>query len=160
MRLKSKKVATDHELTTGKGPDDHHPSVVTDRILVNSQAIGPGNYQLRIPLGKTGCKTLRAVLRGTINVDLQGHTGVFVVGSDTSGESTAVGLRPYPSGTQSYMGAYSRLHGDDYLRLFDFGQGVIRLRDCFIDGSDAVFEFNNSDVTARNLTVYGTYAAN
>jgi len=159
MRLPTKHTVTDHDLLTGVGADDHHPSVVTDRILINSQAIGPGNYLLRIALGKTGCKTLRAVLRGTINVDIQGHTGVFVMGSDSSGESTAVGVRPYPSGTQSYMGAYSRLYGDSYLSFGDFGQGIIRLRDCYIDGSDAVFEFSNLSGIFRNLTVYGTYAA-
>jgi len=160
MRLPTKHTVTDHSLLNGVGPDDHHPSVVTDRILINSQAISPGDYSLTIPLGKSGCKTLRAVLRGTVNVDIQGHTGVFCVGSDTSGQSMAIGVRPYPSGTQSYMGAYSRLHGDAYLSFLDFGQNAIRLKDCYISGSDAVFVFNNTAASARNLTVYGTYAAN
>lgn len=155
MRLDGHDVVTDHDLLTDVAEDDHHQPVVEERILVNSLAIGPGTYELRISLGRSGCKTVRAILRGTVNVDIQGHTGVFVVGTDSAGESSSMGIAPYPSGTQSYMGAYSVLHGDGSLSLYHFGQGVIRLDDVWIDGDEAVFEFFNSYPSARNLQVYG-----
>lgn len=159
MRLAEHDVLTDHALLADVGPDDHHAQAAAARVLVNSQTIGPGSYSLRVDLGRTGCRVLRAVLRGTINVDIQGHTGVFVLGTATAAQSCSFGLAPYPSGSQSYMGGYSRLHGDGYLSLLDFGQGAIRLQDAYLDGSDAVFVFYNTNPSARNLTVYGTVVA-
>jgi len=95
-------------------------------------------------------------LRGTPNVDIQGHCGAWFVAGDTSQECSAFSLRPYPSGTQSYIGGYSRLHGDSYLSNKSFGQNSIVLRDAYIDGDEAVLEFYNTYILSRNLSVYGT----
>jgi len=159
MRLEAHDVLTDHALLADVGPNDHHAQAASAKVIVNSQAIGPGAYQLRVDLGRTGCKVLRAILRGEASVDLQGHEGVFVLGGATSGNSQALGLVPYPSGVQSYMGGYSRLHGDGYLSQQSFGQNAIRLQDAFLDGSDAVLVFYNVAPTAKNLKVYGTVIA-
>lgn len=159
MRLTGKDVVTDHSLLTNIGPEDHHVTAVTAKTIVNSLAIGPGTYQHRVALGKTGCRTVQGVIRGDVSVDIQGHTGVWFMGTATAQQSSAIGLRPYPSGAQSYVGGYSRLHGDTYLSHADFGQDLIRLDDVYIDGSDVVFVFNNISASARNLTVYGSCVA-
>jgi len=156
MRLNGRDVFTDHTLLTDVGPDNHHPAVAVAQILVNATSIPPGAYNLSIPLGKTGCQTLRAILRGVANIDIQGHEGVFCVGGPSSAQSGSIGIVPYPGGVTSYMGGYSRLHGDAYLSHNSFGETYIRLNDCYISGSNAVFVFYNVGPVNKNLTVYGT----
>jgi hypothetical protein len=162
MRLEEKAIVKDHDLLLGVGEDDHHNRGTSATILVNSQAIsGTSSYDLRISLGKTGYSTMRACLRGKNNVDIQGHDGVFVLASDTSEDCSAIGLRPYGGGgyVTSYMGGYSRIHGDSNLSPIGmFGQNI-SLRDAYIDDDDAVFEFYNSHASSQNLTVYGTLVA-
>jgi len=157
MRLGNPTV-TDHDLLTDVGLGDHHVSAVTGRILVNSLSIPPGNYDLTVALGKSGCKSITAILRGTYNVDIQGHVGVYCLGTNAVLESCAMDIRPYPSGTASYVGGYSRLHADNFLSHDNFGEGWIRLGDVFISGTNGVFRFYNEAIVNKNLTVYGSWA--
>jgi len=160
MRLQGRDVVTDHDLLTDVGEGDHHVSAVTFKVQVNSLSIAPGQYSHSVSLGKTGCRTVQGIIRGNVNVDIQGHTGVWFIGMATAQNSSSIGLRPYPSGTQSYVGGYSRLHGDTYLSHSDFGQNIIRLLDVYISGSNVVFSFFNAHPSAnRNLTVYGSGVA-
>lgn len=160
MRPSSRIIVTDHDLFTGQGPDDHHARVASARFIVNSQPIsGLSSYTLDVALGQSGCQVMRAVLRGSRSVDIQGHGGVFVVGTATPLESGSIGIEPYPSGTQSYMGGYSRLHGDGYLSgVSMFGSGI-QLLDAYINGSNARFVFANQLGTTQNLQVYGSVIA-
>lgn len=158
MRL-GKQIVKDHALLTGVSEHDHHNQGTEFTVLVNSYAIAGGSaYELRTNLGRSGYKTMKGVLRGTPNVDIQGHCGCWFVAGESSGECTGISIRPYPSGTQSYMGGYSRLHGDSYLSNNVFGQDAIVLRDAYIDDDEAVLEFYNLSGATRNLTVYGTVA--
>jgi hypothetical protein len=156
MRL-GEQIVTDHDMLLDVGEDDHHPSVVYYDVIVNSQSIPASSaWEHREPLGQPGHKTLRAILRGDENVDIQGHTGVFVVAGDSAGECSGIGIKPYGSGyVTSYMGGYSRLHGDAYLTPPMFGGGV-RLRNAYIDGSDAVLEFYNAAAVTRFMSCYGS----
>lgn len=156
MRPSAHIVVTDHDMLQGVGPDDHHARPAGARFTINSQAIaGSSTYSLTVALAQTGCQLLRAILRGPISVDTQGHVGVFVLGTAVVQESSSIGIRPYPGGTQSYMGGYSRLHGDGYLSHTSFGTGI-RLNDAYISGSNAVFVFRNTSSVSRNLIVYGS----
>jgi hypothetical protein len=69
-----------------------------------------------------------------------------------------VGIRPQGGSgyVTSYMGAYSRVHGDSYLSLNGMYGTDIRLQDMYIDGTDVVVEFWNNAVANRTLTVYGS----
>lgn len=160
MRPAAIATVTDHDQVRDVSPADHHAPVASARFVVNSQPIaGLSSYVLAAALGQSGCRLLRAVLRGSQSVDIQGHGGAFVVGTDTAQESGSIGIEPYPSGTQSYMGGYSRLHGDGYLsRSGVFGPGIA-LKDAYISGSDARFVFENTSASPNNLTVYGSVVA-
>lgn len=157
MRL-GKHIVTDHDALTNIEDDDHHPSVVYYDIIINSQSIPAGTaWEHREALGGSGHKTMRAILRGSQSVDVQGHTGVFVIAGDVSAECSGIGIKPYGAGgyPTSYMGGYSRLHGDSYLTPPMFGGGI-RLRNAYIDGADAVLEFYNSAVITRFMSCYGS----
>ena len=161
MRLEQLGKITDHDLFVGVTESNHHNRGTSGTILVNSQSIPPGAYELRVALGATGFRTFRALLRGANSVDTQGHDGMWVIAGDASGDCSGIGIQPYGAGgyPTSYMGAYSRIHGDSYLSPSGmFGSGIA-LRDAYIDGSDAVLEFYNTAGANRNLTVYGTVAA-
>jgi hypothetical protein len=159
MRLNQEHVITDHALFNDIGAEDHHVTAVTARIIVNALSIPSGTYVHNVALGKTGCRTVQGIIRGNVNVDIQGHTGVWFIGYATAQNSSSIGLRPYPSGTQSYVGGYSRLHGDTYLSHGDFGDNVIRLLDVYISGSNAVFTFFNPLAFNRTLRVWGSMIA-
>lgn len=160
MRLEGRDVVTDHDLLTDVALEDHHTSAVTAKIIVNSLSIPPGTYVHYVALGKSGCRTVQGIIRGNVSVDIQGHTGVWFMGTSTPLNSSSVGLRPYPTGTQSYVGGYSRLHGDTYLSHPDFGANLIYLLDVYISGSNAVFTFFNAHPSSnQNLTVYGSMVA-
>jgi hypothetical protein len=155
-------VVTDHDLLVDVGEHDHHNATATDRVLVNSQAIAGGTaYELRIALGRSEHRVAWGVLRGNVSTDILGHEGVFFLAHATSDEAAAVGIRSYGAGgyPTSYVGAYSRLHGDSYLsHSHTFGPSIV-FADAWIDGSDLVLEFRNLDVASHNLTVYGAFAA-
>jgi hypothetical protein len=158
MKLDGHKI-TDHSLLQIEEAD-HHLRGISKTVLINSQAIaGLTAYELRIDLGSTGFSGFRALLRGPDSVDIQGHVGAFVIAGGASEECTGIGIRPYGAGgyVTSYMGAYSRIHGDSYLTHSMFG-GSIRLRDAYIDGDEAVLEFYNPSGSSQNLTCYGTLA--
>jgi len=149
-------VVTDHDLLVDVGEEDHHVTVAPWKTTINALSIAPGQYSHNIALGKSGCRTVQGILRGHLSVDIQGHTGVFVLATDTAQQSSAIGIRPYPSGTQSYVGGYSRLHGDSYLSHRDFGSYVY-LVDAYISGSNLVLSFFNTHATlSKNLTVFGS----
>lgn len=157
MRLE-KQTVKDHDLMQETGEDDHHPRGTSYTILINSQNISAySTYEHRYDLGKSGHQVIRAFLRGSESVDIQGHTGAFVIGSDTQQDSSGVSIRPYGSSyVTSYMGAYSRIHGDSYLTHVNLFGTSIMLRDVYIDGTEAVLEFYNSASVTRTLSVYGT----
>lgn len=157
MRL-NRYVITDHDSMIGVAEEDHHPQGTSYTILINSQAISAYSaYEHRQSLGSGNHKTLRANLRGYQQVGLQGYTGVFVLAGNTSEDCTGISLVPY-GGTYptSYMGAYSRIHGDSYLTYSLFGIGV-HLRNVYIDDDEAVFEFYNSSSSDRTFSCYGTF---
>jgi hypothetical protein len=160
MRLNNGGTVTDHGLLAGVGEDDHHNRGESATVLVNPTAISPGAYEVRVALSMTGFRTFRALLRGGDNVDTQGHVGTFVIAGGASGVCSGIGIAPYGASgyTTSYMGAYSRIHGDLYLSpVGAFGDGIA-LRDAYIDGDEAVLEFYNASGLTKSLTVYGTLA--
>jgi len=159
MRPSGDDVVLDHDLLTDVGEDDHHPSAVLERFAVNALSISPGDYEYRVDLGKSGCQTVRGVLRGVANIDVQGHEGCFFIGSATTGQGAAVNVRPYPSGTNSYCGSYSRLYGDTLLSYVGAYGTSIALKDAYIDGDDAVLLFSNLSGSNQNLRVYGSLIA-
>ena len=156
MRL-SKQVITDHNLIISE-PDDHHQPATYFTILVNAQAIaGNTAHEHRINLGNTGHKTMRVIIHGDNSILLQGYEGAFILANDVPQASCSISIRKYsPTYITSYMGGYSRLHGDSYLSDNIFGDDSIRLRDAYIDGDEAVLEFYNTNVLQKDLTVYGT----
>jgi len=130
-------------------------------VLVNSQPIAAmSTYQLIVPLGRTGYQTLRGILRGPFSVDIQGHVGAFFVAAAAQLTSGAFSFMPYGLAgyTISYLGGYSRLHGDSYLSHDAFGNGI-SLRDAYISGANAILEFYNKTGVTNNLSVYGVVAA-
>jgi len=158
MRLNGRQIVTDHDLMLNQGPDDHHNQATSYTILVNSLSIAPGAYQYRVSVG-LGFKCVETSLRGPELVDIQGAVGFWGVATDTAGQSGGESIRPYGGGYYtSYMGAYSRLHGDSYLtHAGQFGTGI-SLRDLWYDSAtgEVVHEFYNHALVNRNLTVHGT----
>lgn len=153
-------MVTDHSLLSGQTPADHHQIVASKRFAINSQAIGAGaTYNLLVALGQSGNQVLRAMLHGPLSVALQGYAGCFVIGTATPLESASIGMMPYPTGVSSYMGGYSRLHGDSYLSEVGMFGPNIRLMDAYINGTDAVFVFQNTGGTTQNLSAYGCVVA-
>lgn len=157
MRLDREEKSVDHDDFTGQTADDHHPQGESFRILINLQSIGATSaYEFRQSI-KGGHKTIRAILRGLQSTDVQGHVGAFVMGNDNSGECTGVSVTPYGSGyPTTYMGCYSRIHGDSYLTHSIFG-GAVRLRDIYIDTAtdEAVLEFYNAGGLTTFFSCYG-----
>jgi len=102
---------------------------------------------------------MRVILRGNQSVNIQGHTGVSIVASDVAGGCSAIGIKPYGAGGYytSYMGGYSRLHGDSYLTPNMFG-GTVRLRDAYFDTAtyEPVLEFYNWRPFGTFFLAYGT----
>lgn len=157
---KTRHVATDHDLSQGQAADDHHSPGELFRLLVNSLSIAPGLHEERVTLAASDLQTCFAVLRGPSQTDIQGHEGAVVFGTATAGECSAQGLKAYGGGgyTTSYMGGYSRLHGDSYLTHNMFGPNI-RLRDFYLDGDEIVFEFANISGSNQTLTVYASGVA-
>jgi hypothetical protein len=149
-------VVTDHAHLAGVLPAQHHPPVETVNVQINGTSIAPGNYQYSSALIYSGHKIARAILRGPTLVDIVGHTGAFVVGTDTADQ--AAGFSMVPSGITfyptSYMGGYSRLHGDAYVSDVVFGIDIV-LKDLRIVGSNLVLEFRNVGGGNRLLYCYG-----
>ena len=157
LRLTKEEITTDHDLLTAD-IESHHPPGEHYRILINAQTIGAYSaWEHRETLTYDGHKTIRAILRGFQTTDTRGHTGVFVMGTDTAQQSIGVGIKPYGGSgfyPTTYMGGYSRIHGDAYLTPNMFG-AFIRLRDVWVDGNEAVLEFYNIRSIPRTLKVYG-----
>jgi hypothetical protein len=156
MRLESKGKIADHPPVPIQGPHDHHPQGEAFRVLINGQAIGAlSAWEHRIAV-RSGVQTARAILRGHEPTDIQGHTGVFVIGSTVPARAICIGIKPYstPGYPITYMGCYSRLHGDSYLTPDMFGASVF-LRDFYIDDDEVVIEFYNPGVTGQIVSCYG-----
>lgn len=159
MRVSQKPKLTDHDLLQDISANDHHPQVDTFKIQINSQAIAAATaYEFRQTLDSSNYKTVHAILRGSVAVQILGHVGVSVVGGDNTAEATSIAIAPYGGGgyLTSYMGAYSRLHGDTYLcQNGAFGPSIV-LQEVYVDDDEAVLRFYNTHSTSsRNLTVYG-----
>jgi len=134
-------------------PEEHHPPVETISIIINGSVMTPGTQIWTTGLTYSGHKIVRAILRSNTYVDLVGQTGAFVVGTDTSAQSAGISIRPseisgYPT---TYMGGYSRLHGDTYLSGICFGTDIV-LKDISISGSLLRLEFTN--ISGSNQAVY------
>lgn len=160
MRLSYEPSVQDHDLLLDVETQSHHPPGEHFRILVNSQFVPAFSaWEFRQTLAFDGHKTVRAILRGSESTNIQGHTGVFCMGTDTATESTAVGIKPYAGGyPTSYMGGYSRIHGDSYLTPPMFGPSTnpqVRLRDIYIDGDEVVVEFYNPTSGSQIMNCYG-----
>jgi len=161
MRTADHGVITDHALMQAL-PTEHHEQAVADRFTVNGQAIaGTSAYEKRINIG-AGHKVIRAILRGNKTITLIGYAGLWVVGSDVSEACSANGMEPYGAGgyLSCYVGGYSRLHGDAYLsgNWSVFGSNIY-LRDVWIDGDEAVFEFYNAGAPASAVYAWGSFVA-
>jgi hypothetical protein len=157
MRLDNQEMVEDHDLLQ-TGPDDHHTQADIFTILINSKSIAPGVHTERVLLPSSGYQTIRAILRGSQNVQIQGHVGATAIGSNSSAESTAIGILPYGAGgyLTSYIGGYSRLHGDTNLTHTSMFGSSIALRDVYVDDDEAVLVFFNASGSNKNLKVYGT----
>lgn len=162
VRPAGKDVVTDHDQLVDVGADDHHNAATTEKIQVNSQAIAAlTTYELRTTLDADGHRVAWGVLRGVVNTDILGHEGVFFLAHATADDGSTIGIRRYGAGgyPTSYVGAYSRIHGDSYLSHKDTFGPDIRLDDAWIDGDELVLEFRNTHGTlSRNLSVYGAVA--
>lgn len=156
MRLE-KQIVTDHDLIISES-DDHHLPATYFTITVNAIEIaGSSSYEYRINFGDSNYKTMRVIIQGDQPVLLQGYEGAFILANDVSEECSSISIIKYsPTYFVSYMGGYSRLHGDSYLSDAIFGDGEIRLVDAYIDGDEAVLEFYNKNTSPHDLTVYGT----
>lgn len=157
MRTHDVGILGDHQKMIAE-PDTHHPRSVSFRFSINGESIGALSLlEKRVDIG-TGHKVIRAVLRGKNNVAILGHDGVWCIGTDAIGSSSANGMRPYGAGgyLSCYVGGYSRLHGDSYLSGWSiFGTGVL-LQDVRIDGSDAVFAFYNRTGVVQQVRAWGS----
>lgn len=141
-------------------PNQHHPPVETVTIQINGTTIAPGAYTYSTALTYSGHKIVRAILRGPISVDIVGSAGAYVVGTDTADQAAGFSMVPsnialYPT---TYMGGYSRMHGDTYLTEMVFGvmpAAHIVLKDVRINGSNLELVFQNLDGVNRALYCYG-----
>lgn len=160
MRLEKGGILKDHPKLQDQEPESHHPPGEDYRIIVNGQFISPFSaYELRQTLTYDGHKTITANLRGAnvLTISKPGNDGVYAIGTDAVQESESFSIAPYGgSGPYytSYMGGYSRLHGDSYLTPNMFS-GAVRLRDIYIDGNEAVLEFYNASASSAIMQVYG-----
>ena len=153
MRLNNYKLK-DHNKLTDQGPHDHHPQGTSWSIAINLQAVPAfSSHDFRIPLGRTGYKACKGILHGGQKVSAQGYTGCSFLAADSVGES--IGYSSAYMGSYSYMGCFSRLHGDSYMSPSSvFGYGI-RLKDVFIDGSDQVIRVTNTTSITRYAKMYG-----
>jgi len=158
MRLEEKaKFVTAHGLVVTT-PADHHPPAESWKVICNGLSIPPGTYDYRVALVYAGHQVVKVILRATLMVDTQGHSGLYAVGGNAALTSMAVISKgvEITGYVTSYMGAYSRLHGDAWLSQIGMFGSFIALTDLFIDGSDVVLRFSNVAGTNQDLIVYGS----
>lgn len=140
-------------------PEQHHPPVESAVVQINGTSIPPGAYQHTVALTYSGHKLARAILRGPITVDIVGNAGAYVIGTDTANQAAGFSMMPsgitsYPT---SYMGGYSRMHGDTYVSELCFGNNIV-LKDVRISGSSLIIEFQNVSGVNQSLYCYGLVA--
>lgn len=159
MRPKDKQIVTDHDQLQNVVAAQHHAVATSFRVQINGTSISAYSaHEHRVSIG-AGHKTFKAILRGKDIIQITGHEGVLVLASDSPAGCTGIAAVPYGAGGYytSYMGGYSRLHGDSYLTpdLFD---SSVRLRDAYIDTAtdEAVLEFYNVSSSTRSIYCYGT----
>lgn len=134
-------------------PDQHHPPVETISVIINGTSLAPGTTPWTTGLTYSGHKLVRGIFRSNTFVDTTGFTGAYVVGTDASAQSAGFSMVPsgiagYPT---TYMGGYSRLHGDSYLSGICFGSSIV-MKDISISGSLLRIEFTN--ISSSNQLVY------
>jgi len=154
--------STDPALTDHTGlatlPEQHHPPAETVVVQINGTVIAAGESVQSYPLTYSGHQIARAILRGPITVDVVGNAGAYAVGTATSGQSAGFSMVPsgianYPT---TYMGGYSRLHGDSYLSELVFAVGgFIVLKDVRINGSNLELVFQNVSGVNKTLICHG-----
>lgn len=151
--------STDPVLTDHGGlvtlPEQHHPPTETVRVLINGTSIAPGANTQTFALTYSGHKVARAILRGPLYIAIVGNAGAYVVGTDTA--NRAAGFSMVPSGggyVTSYLGGYSRMHGDTYVSEIVFGSNIV-LKDVRISGSSLILEFQNLGVVNNALYCWG-----
>jgi len=139
-------------------PEQHHPPVETVVVQINGTSIAPGLSTQTFALTYSGHQIARAILRGPITVDVVGNAGAYVVGTDVADQSAGFSMVPsgianYPT---TYMGGYSRLHGDSYLSELVFAVGgFIVLKDVRINGSNLELVFQNVSGVNKTLICHG-----
>lgn len=158
LRLQKNSILANHTLFPDQSEHSHHPRGEVFYIVINSQSIvSGGTYTYRVSIDPDH-KAIRAILRGNQSTDVQGHTGVVAMGTDNQQESMCVNIKPYGAGAYptTYMGCYSRLHGDAYLTSAMFGGGI-RLQDIYIDTAtdEGVLVFYNPSILTRFMSCYG-----
>ena len=160
MRLDDTGIVSDHDLLLDVGPNDHHDQAESWTVQLDGVTASPGTYEARIALATGNHKTVLGVLRGQQIVDIRGHVGAVLVGSDSSANSMGISIQPYGgSYTTSYLGAYSRLHGDASLAWSGTFGAYITLMDFYLDGDEVVIEFYNSSGSDQYIYCYGTGVA-
>jgi len=157
MRL-DRQVVTDHALLTGVTAAQHHPPVETVRLIINATVIPSGAYLVQLALTYSGHQMARVILRGPQVMQVVGNEGCFIIATATANQASGFSLKKtLGSYTTSYIGGYSRIHGDSYVTEKCFGAGgYIALRNARINGSNLELEFFNTSAVNDTLTVYGT----
>jgi len=157
MRPRNPTIITDHDYLLNQTPNDHHAQGSSYTVIVNSLSIAPGTYEHRVFVGPD-FRTVEVCLRGNELTNMIGNTGFWGFGTNVQQESCGESIRPYGgSYYTSYMGAYSRLHGDSYLTHPGVFGDSIRLVDVWYDSTneEVVHVFENIAGVNKNLTVYG-----
>jgi len=137
-------------------PEQHHPPVETVTIQINGTSISAGANTQTFALTYSGHKVARAILRGPFTVDVVGNAGAYVVGTDAANQSAGFSMMPseiafYPT---TYMGGYSRMHGDTYVSEIVFGQSIV-LKDVRINGTNLELTFQNLSGINQLLYCHG-----
>lgn len=143
-------------------PDDHHPEPGSFSINNTSQSLPPGtDYNLDIPLGKTGYKSARIILHGpvTLSGNLWRESAIICASDDPA---EALGVTTFNSSwLLNYTPVYSKAVGNSYLtdKIFDNNTTsyamYIALKDAYITGSNLRLVFHNFSGGSATLWVKG-----
>lgn len=162
MRLGGEEGPRSHDSLSGIGSDDHHPSPVRVSIDNITQVLAGGtDYNLDIPLGKSGLSFARVQLMGP---DVSGGGGnlwresAAVHVTDDTGDAIGHSVRT-AGNFRSYVSTYSKAVGTTNLshKIFDNDAAGrrIALKDASIVGSVLRLVFHNYDAGPKTLWVRG-----
>jgi hypothetical protein len=135
-------------------PDQHHPPAETVKVTINGTTIATGSSLQTFALTYAGHKVARAILRGPLSLGIVGNAGAYAVGTDASGQAAGFSMVPGGYTITSYIGGYSRMHGDTYVSERVFGTDIV-LKDVRINGSNLELEFWNLAAANRTLSCWG-----